>query len=96
MDFEWDETKRQANIRKHGIDFVDAVRVFDGWTLTVVDDRFDYGEVRELSTGILDGVLITTIVHTDRGNCIRLISARPASTRERIRYEAALRSRSDN
>jgi uncharacterized DUF497 family protein len=96
MEFEWNEAKRQTNIRKHGIDFIDAVRVFDGWTLTVVDDRFDYGEVRELSTGILDGVLITTIVHTDRGSRIRLISARPASTRERIRYEAALRSRPDN
>lgn len=96
MDFEWDEAKRQTNIRKHGIDFIDAVRVFDGWTLTVIDGRFDYGEVRELSTGVLDGVLITTIVHTDRADRIRLISARPASPKERIRYETALRARSEN
>ena len=95
MDFEWNEAKNATNIAKHGIQFADAVRIFDGWTLTVPDDRFDYGEVRKLTTGVLDGVLLTTIVHTDREGRMRLISARPASTKERIRYETALRSAPD-
>lgn len=95
MDFEWDEAKNAANVRKHGIDFADAVKIFDAWTLTIVDDRFDYGEVRSISTGPMASSLVTTVVHTDRKNRIRLISARPASAKERIRYETALRSAPD-
>ena len=40
MKFEWDEVKRQANIKKHGIDFADLALMFDGETVTVPDDRF--------------------------------------------------------
>lgn len=43
MEFEWDETKRVANLRKHGIDFIDVPMVFDGYIVTVEDDRFSYG-----------------------------------------------------
>ncbi len=46
MDFEWDEAKRQANILKHGIDFVDAVEVFRGDFVEEEDRRRDYGERR--------------------------------------------------
>ena len=55
MRCEWDETKRLANLIKHGIDFENAVRVFDEFTYTEFDDRFDYGEMRFLSFGLLLG-----------------------------------------
>ena len=46
MKFEWDEAKRKSNIEKHGIDFVDTSVLFENVTLTIEDDRFDYGEER--------------------------------------------------
>ena len=45
MKFEWDENKRFVNIRKHGIDFADARKVFKGERVNFIDDRFDYGEL---------------------------------------------------
>lgn len=95
MDFEWDEAKNAANVRKHGIDFADAMTIFEAWTLTAIDDRLDYGEVRSVSIGPMANLLIATVIHTDRSNRIRLISARPASTKERQRYETALQAASD-
>jgi uncharacterized protein (DUF4415 family) len=52
--FGWDEAKRKANIRKHGFDFVGAERVFDGYTVTVEDTRFQYDEQRFITFGILE------------------------------------------
>jgi uncharacterized protein len=49
--FEWDEGKNQINIRKHGIDFRDAVDVFDHPVLTAIDQREDYGEDRWIAPG---------------------------------------------
>ena len=84
--YEWDEAKNQANIRKHGIDFRDAVRVFDKPTLTDVDDRRDYSEVRTNSIGDLGGLAVILATHTDREETTRMISARPASSAERNAY----------
>jgi len=84
--YEWDEAKNQANIRKHGIDFRDAVRVFDRPTLDAVDSRQDYGEVRVNSIGVLGSLLVATITHTDREGRNRLISARTATQPERAAY----------
>lgn len=84
--FQWDEEKNQANIVKHGIDFRDAVRVFDKPTLNVVDTRQDYREVRTNSIGDLDGQVIVNVTHTDRNGGTRLISARLAKEPERRRY----------
>ncbi len=86
--YEWDEAKNQANIRKHGIDFRDAVRVFDKPTLNDVDDRRDYGEVRTNSIGDLGGLAVILATHTDREGTTRMISARPASSAERKAYLA--------
>ena len=44
MEFTWSETKRAANIKAHGLDFLDAASVFEGVTFTFEDDRFSYGE----------------------------------------------------
>jgi uncharacterized DUF497 family protein len=88
---EWDGAKNLQNIAKHGVSFELAQRIFDGPVLTWIDDRRDYGEQREVSIGMVDGVLVLTVAHTDRSGVRRLISARPASRRERSRYEQALR-----
>ncbi len=92
MQFEWDEQKNKANITKHGISFEKAKGIFEGNTLTMIDDRYDYGELREISIGMVESVLVLTVVHTDTAaGKIRLISARKANKRERKRYEQTLR-----
>ena len=83
MEFEWDETKNRANIRKHGVSFITATRIFEKPFLTRRDDRKQYGEDRYISVGDVDGVAVLVVAHTDRGGRMRLISARPASRRER-------------
>ncbi len=89
--FEWDDEKSQENIEKHGVSFDRAARIFDGFTLCVIDDRFEYGETREISIGLVDGIIYLTVTHTDRDEKIRIISARPATRSERKRYEEAIR-----
>lgn len=84
--FEWDEAKNLANVRKHGIDFRDAVRIFEKPTLDRVDDRDDYGEVRTNSVGEIGGLLVANVTHTDRDGATRLISARRANPVERTAY----------
>ena len=89
--FEWDEGKNQANIGKHGVSFETASRIFEGLVITAVDDRHDYGEIRENSLGMVEGVVILNVTHTDRKGVTRIISARPAKSSERQIYEQALR-----
>lgn len=93
--FEWDEAKEATNIAKHGVSFVQASRIFAGRVWTFVDARADYGEVRKISIGVTDEVAFLTVVHTDRSGVTRIISARPASQRERKRYDEALRASDD-
>jgi len=85
MQFEWDERKRLANIRKHAIDFRDAVTIFADDIVTVEDDRLDYGEQRFITFGLLRGRVVA-VVHTEREDVIRLISARKATKYEQITY----------
>ena len=89
--YEWDDAKNAINIAKHGVSFQLARRIFDGPVLTARDERQEYGEVREISIGMLDAIAVLTVVHTDRQGKVRIISARPASSRERRRYEEAIR-----
>ena len=96
MDFEWDEAKNRLNIAKHGIGFAREFTIFAGPTLDAVENRTDYGEVRTISLGMLDGILLLAVMHTERDGVIRLISARRANRIERRRYEKALRQRIDN
>ena len=88
--FEWDDAKNDTNMRKHGIGFEQAQLIFDGPTLDVVDDRQDYGETRIVSLGLLEGVVVLSVAHTDREGRIRLISARKASRKERTIYHGAI------
>ncbi len=85
MNFEWDDTKRESNIKKHGIDFIDAPMIFDSYTLTVEDDRYDYGEVRFITFGILEGRVVV-VVHTENEDLIRIISIRKATKYEEKGY----------
>ena len=88
IESEWDEAKDRANFEKHGIRFEEARYIFDGLVLTRLDDRADYGEVREISLGLLSPDAPLLVVHTARGEKTRLISARKANRRERkIYYE---------
>lgn len=80
MNFEWSETKRRENIRKHGIGFVDVARVFDGPARTYEDDRFPYLEQRFVTIGLLHDIVIL-IAHTETDETIRIISARKAGRR---------------
>jgi uncharacterized DUF497 family protein len=81
MRYVWGAAKRQANLKKHGLDFADVPEVFAGPTCTVEDSRFAYGEQRFLSFGFLRGMAVS-IVHTETENEIRIISLRKATRRE--------------
>jgi uncharacterized DUF497 family protein len=85
MKFEWDENKNDSNVKGHGIDFRDAKNIFDGYTLTIEDDRFDYGEQRFVSFGIMYGHVIA-VVHLENEEVIRIISARKATKNEQKEY----------
>jgi len=85
MDFEWDDTKRELNIKKHGIDFINTSKIFDSYTLTIKDDRFDYGEERFVTLGILEGRVVV-LVHTEDEDSIRVISIRKATKYEEKKY----------
>ncbi len=85
MKFTWDENKRQANLKKHQLDFADAEKVFHQPTDTMEDPRFDYGEQRWYTLGIL----VTTVVviaHTESEDGIHVISMRKAEKSEQIIY----------
>jgi uncharacterized protein len=82
MDFEWDEVKNRSNLAKHGISFEEAARVFAGPRFSEVDDRHAYGETRFRAYGMVEGRLLC-VVHTMRGERVRIISARRANRAER-------------
>ncbi len=86
MYFEWDERKRLSNIEKHGIDFVDASRVFASHpNFSYASER--YGEQREVIIGQVHKQVIA-VVFTRRQGAISIISARKARKHERKHYEA--------
>ena len=85
MRYEWDESKRQSNIQKHGIDFAGIERVFGGYTVTIMDDRFDYGESRFITLGLLSSRVVV-ITHTETDEVIRIISVRKATKNEEANY----------
>ena len=91
MEFEWDEAKNQTNVRKHGIGFDTAQRIFEGPVATAPDHCRDYGEDRRISIGRVEPGALIVVAHTERRGRIRLISARPASRKERKAYHERTR-----
>ena len=81
MRFTWDESKRNMNIKKHKLDFTDAQNVFSGPTFTFEDKRFNYGEQRLVTIGLLD-VNVVVIAHTETEKEVRIISMRKANKYE--------------
>ena len=86
-EFEWDENKRSINLQKHGIDFIDAVLVFDDPNRIELE-TIRNNEHRFITIGIVSGVIIL-VVYTHRKEKKRLISARCASAEERKYYESS-------
>lgn len=84
MDFEWDDAKRQANLAKHGIDFLDARSLFDGRPVVTTRSP-DPNEERYLTIGIVNDRFVTAI-WTRRGEAIRIISARRTRDAEKRHY----------
>jgi uncharacterized DUF497 family protein len=88
LTFEWDDRKGKANARKHDIGFEEASTVFgDRLSLTIRDPAHSQVEERFVTIGTSHRGKLLVVVHTERGDNIRVISARPASKRERRTYE---------
>lgn len=88
MRFEWHPRKAAANLRKHGISFDEAATVFlDDLSLTGEDPDHSLHEERYVTFGISSSGRLLVVSHTDRGDRIRIISARPATRPERRIYE---------
>ena len=88
MNFEWDENKRHANIRKHGFDFKSAEEVFDAPMLARLDTRADYGEDRWVGIGMtVARVVVVVYLEYDDSETIRIISLRKALNYEQKQYE---------
>jgi uncharacterized DUF497 family protein len=86
--FEWDPRKESANRRKHGVAFEEATTVFDDLlSVTIPDPDHAIDEDRFVIIGVSDQRNLLVVVHTIRGERIRLISARPAIKHERRKYE---------
>lgn len=88
--FEWDPDKAASNLRKHGVSFLFASRVFDDPLHLSVQDRFENGETRWITFGLVDGQWVLAVAHTvidGEDEVIRIISARRATQQERQRYE---------
>lgn len=88
MEFEWDESKAEANLRKHGVPFDEAGSVFgDPLAITYFDPAHSDEEDRFLTIGMSQEGRIVILSHTDRGDRIRILSAREATRGERKGYE---------
>lgn len=85
----WNEPKRQRNLKKHGFDFSDAEQVFEGVTYTYEDDRLAYAEPRFVTLGLLRETVVS-IVHTEEGEHIHIISMRKATKREHKIYSESI------
>ena len=88
MDFEWDPKKNEANIRKHGVAFSEAATVFsDILSITVPDPDHSQEEDRYIIIGMSGRNRLVMVAHPERGECIRIISARELTRSEKRDYE---------
>ena len=88
MRFEWDGEKAKHNLKKHGMSFEEAATVFyDPMSATFDDPAHSIGEYRFITIGLSSKDHLVVVSHTERDNNIRIISARPATTKERKKHE---------
>ena len=88
MQFEWDPEKAKLNWKKHGVAFREALTVFlDPLAVTFEDSAHSIGERRYLTIGASSRGRLLVVAHTERGEAIRILSARLATAHERKRHE---------
>lgn len=89
MDFDWNPQKAEINSKKHGVEFEEAASVFgDYFSITYPDLEHSFDEPRYIMIGLSNKSRVLIISHTQRGETIRIISARMATKRERGFYES--------
>ena len=90
LEFQWDNRKATENLRKHNVAFQEATTVFsDFFSLTIPDPSHSQSEERLVTTGYSEKQRLLVVVHTERGDVIRIISARKATSYERKTYESS-------
>ena len=88
VDFEWDSAKARENRQRHGVSFLEASTVLDDpLARSYRDPDHSWDEDRSITLGRSRWQRVLVVIHTDRGEITRIISARPASPRERRHYE---------
>ena len=90
MNFEWDERKRRENIKKHGIDFLDAPEIFQGPMLVNLDEKDDYGEDRYIGIGFLRNKAVVVVFTEPHPEITRMVSLRKATKDEEKRFKEAI------
>jgi uncharacterized protein len=89
MNFEWDHKKAERNLKKHRVDFADAVSIFDDLNAITLEDLHEQ-EPRFISIALDCFARVLVVVYTWRGDIIRIISARKATKREQRQYEVGI------
>jgi uncharacterized protein len=88
MQFEWDRKKANRNYKEHGVSFEEAVTAFyDPLSATFDDPDHSIGERRYITVGFSSRDRLLVVSHLERGQALRIISARPATAHERKRHE---------
>jgi len=94
IEFEWDPKKAEGNLRKHRVAFAEAATAFaDPSAITVFDPDHSRSEDRFITIGTTQRGRAIMVAHTDRGNAIRIISARELTRAERKDYEKEIQKR---
>ena len=89
MEFEWAPEKAAENLKRHGVDFVEASTIFgDPLEVTIPDPDHSDGEARFLSLGLSVDARVLVVAYTEREGKIRIIHARVAAPKERRTYES--------
>ena len=89
MQFEWDRDKASANLKKHRVSFDEAATIFyDPLAATFDDPDHSRQERRFLTIGYSSNGRLLVVSHTERGDSLRIVNARPASAKERKRHES--------
>jgi len=90
VQFEWDEPKRRLNLKRHGIDFLDAPEIFQGPMLVKLDEKNDYGEDRYIGMGFLRNQAVVLVLTEPHPETVRIISLRKATKNEEKRFKETI------